>query len=79
MAEFIGKVTSEPFGTGSKSEHRAVYIETAQGKYVLRREEGNPFHDPKLDALVGKTVRCEGEVEDYVLLASRCSVVDDEH
>ena len=77
MAEFIGKVTSGPFGTGSKSEHRAVYIETDQGRYVLRREEGNPFHDPELEALVGKTVRCEGELEDYLLLASKCTVVDE--
>jgi hypothetical protein len=76
MAEFTGKVTSGPFGTGSKSEHRAVYLETDQGRFVLRREEGNPFHDPELEALVGKTVRCEGELEDYVLLASECKVVD---
>ena len=77
MAEFTGKVTSGPFGTGSKSQHNAVYLETEQGRFVLRREEGNPFHDPELEALVGKTVRCEGEVEDYVLLASECKVMDE--
>jgi len=76
MAEFTGKVTSAPFGTGTKSQHQAVYIETDQGRFVLRREEGNPFHDPELEKMVGKTVRCEGEVEDYVLLASKCKVVD---
>jgi hypothetical protein len=78
MTQYVGKVTSGPFGTGSKSEHRAVYIDTEQGRYVLRREKGNPFFDPKLEALIGKTIRCEGELEDYVLLASRCSIVDDE-
>jgi hypothetical protein len=78
VTQYVGKVTSGPFGTGSKSEHRAVYLDTAQGRYVLRREKGNPFFDPKLEALIGKTIRCEGELEDYVLLASRCSIVDDE-
>jgi hypothetical protein len=78
MTQYVGKVTSGPFGTGSKSEHRAVYIDTKQGRYVLRRQKGNPFFDPKLEALIGKTIRCEGELDDYVLLASRCSIVDDE-
>jgi hypothetical protein len=77
MAEFVGKVTSGPFGKGSKSEHTAVYLETAQGRFVLRREQGNPFNDPVLQAMVGKTVRCEGELEDYVLLASECKVLDE--
>jgi len=77
MAEFTGKVTTGTFGAGSKSEHTAVYLETNQGRFVLRREEGNPFHDPALIALVGKTVRCEGELDNYVLLASKCNVVDE--
>jgi hypothetical protein len=76
MAEFIGKVTSGEFGSGTKSQHQAVYIETEKGRYVLRREEGNPFHDPELQALVGKTIHAEGEVEDYVLLASKYKVVE---
>jgi len=76
MAEFVGKVTTGSFGKGSKSEHRAVYIDTNQGRFVLRREEGNPFYDPELQSLIGKTVRCEGEIEDYVLLASSCAVVE---
>jgi len=77
MAEFVGKVTTGPFGTGSKSEHQAVYIETDRGKFVLRREEGNPFYDPELQSLVGKTIRCDGEIDNYVLFASKCAVIDD--
>jgi hypothetical protein len=44
----------------------------------MHGESKQPPADPKLEALIGKTIRCEGELEDYVLLASRCSIVDDE-
>ncbi len=78
MREFIGKVTEGPFGTGSKSEHQAVCMETAQGRYVLRRQDGNPFYDPELKKLVGKTIRCIGIISDYVLLISEWTVINGE-
>ena len=49
MQEFVGKVTKRPFGKGSKSEHDAVYLETGEKAYVLRRQGGNPFRDPQLE------------------------------
>jgi len=67
MQEFTGKVTKRPFGAGSKSAHDAVRLDTADGSYVLRRIGGNPFRDPELDGLVGKTIRCHGEVSGYAL------------
>jgi hypothetical protein len=67
MREFTGKVTKKPFGRGSKSEHRAVRLETDEGSYVLRRVGGNPFQDSELDKLVGKTIRCTGELSGYTL------------
>jgi hypothetical protein len=63
-----GKVVAGPFGTGSKSEHSAVFLETAHGKLKLRRRGGNAFSDPELEALVGKTIRGEGQVVGSVLL-----------
>jgi hypothetical protein len=67
MQEFAGKVTKKPFGRGSKSAHCAVRLETGEGSYVLRRVGGNPFRDAELDKLVGKTIRCRGEVSGYTL------------
>ncbi len=77
MPEFVGKVTRRLFGRGSKSEHEAVYFETGQNRYVLRRQGGNPFHDRELDRLVGKTVRCSGVVDDYTLTISDWTEIDE--
>jgi len=76
MPEFIGKVTTKPFGKGSKSEHEALYLETVEGEYVLRRRGGNPFHDSVLWDLVGKTIRCDGLVTDYMLMITEWTVLD---
>lgn len=68
---FDGTVVRKPFAQGSKSEHDAVVLTTAEGDFLLRREGGNPFADPVLDALVGKVVRCDG-----VLLGTTLVVKD---
>jgi hypothetical protein len=76
MREFVGKVTKKPFGTGSKSEHDAVYLETKDGSFGLRRQGGNPFSDPQLDRLVGKTIRCQGEIANYTLIIAEWTVLE---
>lgn len=63
-----GKVVRAMFGEGSKSHHMAVFLETAEGTYKLRRPEGNPFVDSELEALVGKTIVGEGEIRDYLFM-----------
>ena len=68
MAEFTGKVVEGPFGKGSKSEHTALYLDTVDGAYVLRRKGGNPFHDETLQALIGRTIRCTGTIVNYTLI-----------
>ena len=68
--EFIGTVTKRPFGSRSKSEHIAVYLDTPQGNFVLRRPGGNAFSDPELEKLVGRRIRCRGERSDYLLILS---------
>jgi len=76
MTEFIGKVIKQPFGIGSKSEHEAVFLETEDNRYVLRRQGGNPFYDEEMQKIVGKTIRCTGVVVDYALLISDWTVLE---
>jgi hypothetical protein len=67
---YRGLVVKKPFGVGSKSEHDAVKLVTDSREYVLRRQDGNPFSDPVLDALVGQTIECDGIVHGYTLIMS---------
>ena len=76
MAEILGRVSKAPFAVGSKSEHDAVFVESDQGRYVLRREGGNPFFDPELEKLVGKTVRCQGTIAGTTFIMSDWSEID---
>ena len=77
MNAFVGKVMKGPFAKGTKSEHEAVYLDTGNSAYVLRRQGGNPFQDPQLEKLVGKTIRCEGELSGYTLIMATCRVLND--
>ena len=61
--ELRGKVIVKKFGVGSKSEHDAVCLVSALGTFVLRRAGGNPFHDEKLHALVGKEIISHGSIK----------------
>jgi hypothetical protein len=73
--EFTGRVVQGPFARGSKSERQAVFIETGDGRYVLRRQGGNPLADPALDALVGKTIRCTAWLTEHTLIMSAWTVI----
>ena len=67
--ERSGRVSRQLVAPGSKSEREAVVLDTDAGQFVLRRVGGNPFADPQLDDLVGKTVRAVGEVHgpDFIM------------
>jgi hypothetical protein len=70
MMQITGKVVSGPFGTGSKSEREAIYLEAEDGqRYVLRRAGANAFADPMLEPLLGRQVICQGKIVGYTLLA----------
>ena len=75
--ELKGRVTQKPFGTGTKSEHLAVYLCTDSAEYLLRRKGGNPFRDEVLDGLVGRSIRCSGIVRGYALIMSDWSEIQD--
>lgn len=77
--QVTGKVVIKKFAKGSKSEHDAVYIETAQGDFVLRQTGANPFNDPGLKKWVGKTVMAEGVLKDYLFLANTVTTIDEKN
>ena len=71
-----GKVTSGPYGVGSKSERTAVFLETVDGKhrYLLRRKSGPTYGDPVVARMEGKTVVCDGFLLGTTLLAETIRV-----
>lgn len=73
-----GKLVKKGFARGSKSEHEAVYLETEKGFFKLKRMGGNPFHDPELDAMVGKQVTVVGRVDEYQFIATEVKEMSDE-
>ncbi|MBE0625489.1 MAG: hypothetical protein IH606_11810 [Burkholderiales bacterium] len=71
-----GRVVRKRVSLGSKSEHEALVLVTADGEeYRLRRQEGNPFRDPELDVLEGKRIECEGIVRDGLVIMTQWSVL----
>lgn len=72
--ELTGKVTKGDFSKGSKNEHTAMFLETSDGSYVLRRAGGNPFADPALQKLEGKIVCAKGIIDDKTFFASEFKV-----
>jgi len=70
-----GKVVTGPFGAGSKSARIAFWLETDQGRFVLRRKDGPSFGDDALNRYVGKTVECSGFIVDYSFLAEKIRIV----
>ncbi|HKQ26184.1 MAG TPA: hypothetical protein VJT81_17180 [Burkholderiales bacterium] len=70
----VGTVERGPFGTGSKSAREAIWFNTLQGRFVLRRKDGPTFGDTALNRYVGKRVTCSGFIVGYSLLADRISV-----
>lgn len=73
--DLTGAVVRGAFGTGSKSEREAVWLETADRRFVLRRKDGPTFDDRMLDKYVGKRVKCDGFIVGYSLLAERIEVL----
>jgi hypothetical protein len=70
-----GAVVRGPFGAGSKSEREAVWLETTEGRFVLRRKEGPTFNDRELEKYVNKRVTCDGFIVGYMFLAERIEIL----
>lgn len=69
-----GRVTRGLYAQGSKSEREAVFLETAEGRYVLRRKTGPVFGDTELEQYVGRDVICDGFLIGTSLLAEKITV-----
>jgi hypothetical protein len=70
-----GRVTQGEYGKGSKSEREAVFLETSEARYVLRRKTGPACGDAELTQYVGHEIECDGFVVGTTLLAERIEVV----
>jgi hypothetical protein len=66
--ECSGEVRRKQVAAGSKSERPAVVLKTHGGEYILRIVGGNAFRDERLEALVGKRIRAEGELHGTTFL-----------
>lgn len=76
--ELDGRIVRKPFAVGTKSEHSAIYLESTQGDFVLRRAGANPFEiDRELEALVGSRVRCSGRISGYTFFVSGWSILNE--
>ncbi len=75
--EIDGRVVKHLKSKGSKSERYAVFLETKEGSYVLRRRGGHPFFDRVLDRLVGKTIHCTGILTEHTLIMSEWDEIKD--
>jgi hypothetical protein len=75
--ELTGKVIQKKFGPGSKSEHQAIFFETNNGTYQLRRAGENAFSDPGLKKFIGKQVNATGRINASLFLASKVEKVED--
>lgn len=71
-----GYVTKGSYSKGSKSEREAVFIETADARYILRLKTGSVFEDTKLTQYVGHKVECDGFLIGTTLLVERIEVMD---
>jgi hypothetical protein len=71
-----GKIFLRIFSRGSKSEYNAVYIETPEGNFVLRKKGENPRKNPVLEKMEGKRVKAEGILKDYLFLATNIHEID---
>lgn len=72
-----GKVEVKKFGSGTKSEHNAIYIRDnlTNEEYVLRLKGTNPFENNELKSFIGKEVKAKGILDDYLFLADKIAEV----
>jgi hypothetical protein len=77
VTSFRGRVITGIYAKGSKSEHKALFIETPDGhRYSLRRKRGPAFGDSGLTQYVRHEVECDGFLVGKTLLAERIEIVD---
>ena len=76
VTRLAGKVVGGLYAKGTKSERQAVFIETASGRYLLRRKTGPVFDDSELVDYVGHRIECDGFIIGTTLLAETLRRID---
>ncbi|CAD6526831.1 hypothetical protein NMT12_90140 [metagenome] len=71
-----GHVKMDTYAKGSKSESNAVFIETTDSCFILRRKTGPAFGDVELLKYIGHEVECEGFLIENTLLAEQIEIVE---
>jgi len=75
ISALYGHVVTGEYGKGSKSEHQAIFLETASDRFILRRKTGPAFGDAELQQFLGKQVECDGFLSGNTLLAEKIKIV----
>lgn len=70
-----GHVKEDIYNKGTKSERKAVFIETEDARYILRRKTGPVFDDSELIQYTGHDVECEGFIVGSTLLAEQIKII----
>jgi hypothetical protein len=70
-----GNVVQKRVNIGSKSEHTAMVLVTAEGEFKLRRKGGHPFSDPDVQRLAGQRLRAEGFMSAGQFIMERYEVI----
>lgn len=79
IARLTGVIVRGTAGLGTKSEREAHWLETDQGRLLLRRKLGPTFGDGELNRWVGQRVTCDGfRVGDLVLAERIAAAPEDE-
>lgn len=72
-----GTVERGVYAAGSKSEHAAFFLVTANRRYLLRRRGAPPYNDLELAKFENQQVTCDGLLADKLLLAENIQIVDE--
>jgi hypothetical protein len=74
--KWTGVVTKTRRNIGSKSERDAVTLRTDEGDFILRVLGGNAYGDPRLEALVGKKIQCDGNRAGKTILLNEWTEIE---
>jgi hypothetical protein len=76
VSSLQGEVSQGVYAKGSKSERKAIFIETPDARrYILRRKIGPAFGDSELTQYLGHEIKCDGFVVGTTLLAEHIEVI----
>lgn len=73
-----GQIILKTFARTTKSESLGVYLQTADGAFLIRPAGGNPFMDNPLAALAGKYIEAQGRKSSYVFFAKTWKEITEE-